>query len=98
MPKSESGRTHNQYKLDEEARKRLLKTIKRIEKLDEEKAAISDDIKEEFAHLKSEGYDAKAVREFLGERKKRRRMGAEKFDELEDMKDLYRSVIGLGDD
>lgn len=98
MPKPENGRTHNQYRLDNESKKALDRAIGRIEKIDGEIADLQDDKKQEMAHLKSAGYDTAAVREFIAERKKRRRMGADKFDEREDMKDLYRSVIGLGDD
>lgn len=98
MPKPENGRTHNQYRIDEQAEDQLRRAIKRIEKLMDERDGINDDIKSEFDHLKSAGFDKAAVREFMGERKKRRRMGSEKYDEREDMKDLYRSTIGLGDD
>lgn len=100
MAKRDGGerRTHNQYRIDEEQQEHLLRAIKRIEKLQGEKDDISEDIKAEYQHLKSAGYDSAAIREFMAERKKRRRLGAEKYDEREDIKDLYRSAIGLGDD
>lgn len=87
-------KTHNQYKLDADAKTHLIKAVKRIEKMDEEIAEIQDDKKSEFAHLKSLGYYTAAIREFIAERKKKRRMG-EKYDEREDMKDLYRAAVGL---
>ena len=44
--------------------------IKRIERLEEEKKAIADDIREVFAEAKSMGFDVKAVRKILSIRKK----------------------------
>ena len=44
--------------------------IERIERLEEEKKAIADDIREVFAEAKSMGFDVKAVRKILSIRKK----------------------------
>ncbi|NIJ57175.1 uncharacterized protein (UPF0335 family) [Pseudochelatococcus lubricantis] len=43
--------------------------VERIERLEEEKAAISDDIKEVYAELKGRGFDAKAIRKIVALRK-----------------------------
>lgn len=47
----------------------LLNYIERIERLNEDKANINSDIREVFAQAKSEGYDAKAIREIVRLRK-----------------------------
>lgn len=44
--------------------------IERIERLEEEKKTISDDIKEVYAELKGSGFDSKAVRTIIRLRKK----------------------------
>ncbi len=44
--------------------------IERIERLEEEKKAIADDIREVFAEAKTMGFDVKAVRQILSIRKK----------------------------
>lgn len=65
--------------------------IERIERLDSEKAAISDDIKDVFAELKSRGYDAKAVRAIL----KLRKLDPNERAESEAILDLYLSTLGM---
>ncbi|MFK4826034.1 DUF2312 domain-containing protein [Paenochrobactrum sp. BZR 588] len=44
--------------------------IERIERLEEEKSTIGDDIKEVYAELKGSGFDSKAVRTIIRLRKK----------------------------
>ena len=51
------------------AKEHLTAFIERIEKLEEEKKAISDDIKDVFAEAKGNGYDVKALRAVLRIRK-----------------------------
>ena len=48
----------------------LQQFIERIERLEEEKAGISGDIKDVFAEIKGRGFDAKTVRQILRIRKK----------------------------
>ena len=64
--------------------------IERIERLEDEKTAISDDIKDVFTELKGRGYDAKAIREIL----KMRKQDPNKRAETEALVDLYISAIG----
>lgn len=52
------------------SRDELLKYAERIQKLEEEKKTISDDIKEVVAEAASRGYDAKALRAVLSLLKK----------------------------
>ena len=51
------------------AKEHLRAFIERIEKLEEEKKAIADDIKDVFAEAKGNGYDVKALRAVLRIRK-----------------------------
>ena len=65
--------------------------IERIERLEGEKKTISDDIKEVYAELKGNGFDAKAVREIIRLRKK------EDFERQEEeaMVKLYKNALGM---
>ncbi|GAB5506912.1 MAG: DUF2312 domain-containing protein [Rhizobiaceae bacterium] len=65
--------------------------IERIERLEEDKQAIADDIKEVYAELKGNGYDTKAVRTLVRLRKKDQ---AERQEE-EAMLDLYKAALGM---
>ena len=65
--------------------------IERIERLEEEKQAIADDIKEVFAELKGTGFDTKAVRAIIRLRKKDQ---AERQEE-EAILDLYKAALGM---
>lgn len=64
--------------------------IERIERLEGEKTAISDDIKDVFKELSGRGYNAKAIREIL----KMRKTDPDKRAETEALVDLYLSAIG----
>jgi uncharacterized protein (UPF0335 family) len=64
--------------------------IERIERLEEEKRAIADDIKEVYAEAKGTGYDAKVMRKIVS----RRRMDRQKRIEEEEMLSLYLEALG----
>lgn len=65
--------------------------IERIERLEEEKQTIADDIKDVFAEMKGTGFDTKAVRQIIRLRKKD---SAERQEE-EAILDLYKAAIGM---
>ena len=69
----------------------LRSIIERIERLEEEKQAIADDIKEVFAELKGTGFDTKAVRSIIRLRKQDQ---AER-QEAEAILDLYMAALGM---
>lgn len=69
---------------------RLRSFIERIERLDEEKAAIMEDQKEVYAEAKGEGYDTKILRQVVRIRK----MDRADRQEQEALLDLYLSAIG----
>ena len=63
--------------------------IQRVERLEEEKARVSDDIKDLFAEMKGHGYDTKTIRRIL----KMRRMDQEEFHEQEALFELYLNAL-----
>ena len=65
--------------------------IERIERLEEEKKTIADDIKEVFAEMKGTGFDTKAVRKIIRLRKQDQ---AERQEE-EAILDLYLAALGM---
>jgi uncharacterized protein (UPF0335 family) len=69
----------------------LKSIIERVEKLEEEKAAIASDIREVFAEAKANGFDVKAMRQII----KLRKMEHAERDEQEHMLDLYKRVLGM---
>jgi len=62
-----------------------------IERIEEEKAALAEDIKEIYAELKGVGYDAKTVRKIVGLRK----LDSEKRREADELLDLYKTAVGM---
>lgn len=73
------------------AQTRLRTIIERIERLEEDKAVIANDIKEVYAEAKGEGFDVKILRKVVSIRKKDK----VKRDEEEALLDLYMSAIGM---
>ena len=65
--------------------------IERIERLEEEKKTIADDIKEVFAEAKGTGFDTKAMRSIIRLRKKDQ---AERQEE-DAILDLYKAALGM---
>ena len=70
---------------------RLRSIIKRIEKLEEDKAAVGEDLKEVYAEAKGTGFDAKIIRQIVRIRK----MEVEKRREQEELLELYKSALGM---
>ncbi len=71
--------------------KRLKAFIERLERLEEEKTALSEDIKEVYAEAKGTGFDTKTIRKLI----RLRKMDAEKRQEEDALLELYKSAIGL---
>ena len=65
--------------------------IERVERLEEEKRAIADDIRDVYAEAKAQGYDAKIMRQIV----KLRRMEPHHRQEAEAILDLYKASLGL---
>jgi uncharacterized protein (UPF0335 family) len=71
----------------------LKSIIERIERLEEEKKALGDDIKEVYAEAKGNGFDAKILRKVVSIRKQET---AERIEQ-EQLIDLYLMAIGTKD-
>jgi uncharacterized protein (UPF0335 family) len=65
--------------------------IERIERLEEEKKTLADDIKDIYAEAKGNGFDTKAIRTIIRLRKKDQ---AEREEE-ETILDLYKAALGM---
>jgi uncharacterized protein (UPF0335 family) len=72
------------------AQGRLKTVIERIERLEEDKAAIAADLKEVYAEAKGEGFDTKILRKVV----RLRKQDKVKRQEEEALIDLYLSAIG----
>lgn len=70
---------------------RLIQLIERVERLEEEKAGLADDIRDVYAEAKSAGYETKIMRQIV----KLRKMDRQKRQEQEELLELYKSAIGL---
>jgi uncharacterized protein (UPF0335 family) len=79
---------HNSNATDD--RLRLL--IERVERLEEEKKGIADDIRDVYAEAKAVGYDAKIMREVV----RLRKMNPDDRAERDAILDAYRCALGLG--
>jgi uncharacterized protein (UPF0335 family) len=73
------------------AGERLRSFIERIERLEEEKRTLAEDIKEVFAEAKGTGFDAKIMRQII----KIRRMDKDDLDEQETLLDIYKRALGM---
>ena len=69
---------------------RLRSFIMRIEKLEEDKQGIADDIKEVYGEAKGEGFDVKVLRKVIALRKK----DPEERAEEEELVELYMAALG----
>jgi uncharacterized protein (UPF0335 family) len=88
---SSSSPTHTSDDvLTQAAQTRLRTIIERIERLELDKAAVANDLKEVYAEAKGEGFDVKILRKIVRIRK----MDAAKRTEEEALIDLYLSAIG----
>ena len=65
--------------------------VERVEKLEEEKKAIAEDIKEVYLEAKGRGFDAPVLRRIVAIRK----MDPDKRKEFEAILDLYKSALGM---
>lgn len=65
--------------------------IERIERLEEEKKGIADDIKDVYGEAKGQGYDVKTMRKVVA----LRRLDKHVRDEADAMMDIYRTALGL---
>lgn len=65
--------------------------IERIERLEDEKRGIADDIKDVYGEAKSTGFDAKTMRSIV----RLRKMEPHKRQEADAMLETYRNALGM---
>lgn len=70
---------------------RLRLLIERIERLEEERKGIGDDIRDVYTEAKAVGYDAKIMRIIV----RLRKMTANDRREIEALTDTYKAAVGL---
>ncbi len=70
---------------------RLRGIVERIERLEEERKALSGDIKDIYAEAKSAGFDVKVLRALISMRRKE----PAEVEEQETLLDVYRRALGM---
>jgi uncharacterized protein (UPF0335 family) len=73
------------------AAQELTQFVERVERLEEEKKAISDDIRDVYAEMKGRGFDVKAVRQIV----KIRKQDHSERKEMEAILELYMSALNM---
>jgi uncharacterized protein (UPF0335 family) len=76
--------------LTQTAQEKLRQLVARIEKLEEEKKGIGDDVKESYAEAKAMGFDTKVLRQVV----KLRKQDRQEREEQEQVRDLYLHALG----
>ena len=69
----------------------LRQYIEKVERLEEEKSALAEDIKDIMGEAKATGFDTKIMRKVI----RLRKMDKEKRNEEEELLELYKSAIGM---
>lgn len=82
---------HNSEPATKFAKDQLRSIIERVEKLEEEKKTISDDIKDVYSEAKSNGYDCKALRTIV----RMRKQDANERAEQETILETYLQAMGM---
>ena len=70
---------------------RLRQFIERVERLEEEKAALASDVREVYAEAKSVGFDPKIMRPIV----RLRKMNEADQQEMEALIDTYKHALGM---
>ena len=70
---------------------RLRSLVERIERLEEERKALANDIKDIYAEAKSAGFDVKVLRQLISLRGKE----PAEVEEAESLLDIYRHALGM---
>ena len=71
---------------------RLRLLIERVERLEEEKKGIADDIRDVYAEAKAVGYDTKIMRQIV----RLRKMTPDDRAEMDAILDTYKAALGIG--
>jgi len=76
--------------LTQTTQEKLRQLVARIEKLEEEKKSIGDDVKETYAEAKAMGFDTKVLRQVVRYRK----LDKQEREEQEQVRELYLHALG----
>lgn len=76
---------------DNVAAEQLRLFIERIERLEEEKKGIADDIRDVYTEAKSQGFDSKTMRAVV----RLRKLEKHARDEMDALLETYRAALGL---
>lgn len=74
------------------AGERLKSFVERVERLEEEKQALTEDIKEVYAEAKSSGFDVKILRQII----RLRKMDENDRSEMETLLEVYKRALEMG--
>ncbi len=77
--------------IDNSSKEYLNQFMSRIERLEEDKKTILEDIKEVYAEAKAQGFDTKVLRQIV----KIRKIDRAKLEEHEELLDLYKHALGM---
>jgi uncharacterized protein (UPF0335 family) len=91
-PPTDSHILRSFYDMADATDDRLRLLIERIERLEEEKKGIADDIRDVYAEAKAVGYDAKIMRQVV----RLRKMKPDDRAEMETILEVYKNALGLG--
>ena len=86
-----SAAAQNEQPATRFAKDQLKAVIERIERLEEEKKAISDDIKEIYAEAKGNGFDIKALRSIV----RLRKLDTDERREQQEVLETYMHALGM---
>lgn len=81
----------NVESVDKATAARLKSIIERVERLEEEKSALAEDIKEVYGEAKATGFDPKIIRKVI----RLRKLDLEKRREEEMLLETYKAAIGM---
>lgn len=70
---------------------KLLSIVQRIERLNEDQAAIAADLKEVMSDAKADGYDPKYIKKMVELRK----MDHDELEEADALMEMYRNALGI---
>ena len=91
MTEDAPGQGHNSEAANSFTKDQLKAIIERIERLEEEKKVIADDIRDVYVEAKGNGFDVKALREIV----RLRKMDPDKRAERETILETYMSALGM---
>lgn len=80
----------SKFKIDETTREKLRQTVAKIERLEEEKKEVAAQIKDVYGEAKAIGFDTRALRQVIRDRK----VEKSEREERQMMLDLYMEVVG----